>query len=66
MSNEDKQKKASVSAKVTSGILRRIYDNLDYERLPFEANVRKIGRGIHEITIHADADNIEHFKSMLV
>lgn len=63
---EDEQKKASVSAKVAPDRLRQIYAILDDEQIPFEASVRNVGRGCREITIVADAKDIEHFKSMLV
>ena len=64
--SKDEQKKASVSAKVTPDRLRQIYDILEDEQIPFEADVKKVGRGIREITIVADANNIYHFKNMLV
>lgn len=64
--SKDEQKKASVSAKVTPNRLRQIYDILEDEQIPFEADVKKAGRGIREITIAADANNIDHFKNMLV
>lgn len=64
--SKDEQKKASVSAKVTPDRLRKIYDILEDEQIPFEADVKKAGRGIREITIVADANNIDHFKNMLV
>ena len=55
-----------MSAKVTPDRLRQIYDILEDEQIPFEADVKKVGRGIREITIVADANNIDHFKNMLV
>lgn len=64
--SKDEQKKASVSAKVTPDRLRQIYDILEDEQIPFEADVKKAGRGIREITIVDDANNIDHFKNMLV
>lgn len=64
--SKDEQKKASVSAKVTPDRLRQIYNILDGEEIPFEANVKNVARGIREITIVADANNIDHFKNMLV
>lgn len=64
--SKDEQKKASVSAKVTPDRLRQIYDILEDEQIPFEADVKKVDRGIREITIVADANNIDHFKNMLV
>ena len=63
---KDEQKKASVSAEITPDRLRQIYDILEDEAVPFEASVRNMGDGIREITIVADAKDIEHFKSMLV
>ena len=60
------KKKASVSAKVTPDRLRQIYDILEDEKIPFEADVKKVGRGIRKITIVADANNIDHFINMLV
>ena len=60
------KKKASVSAKVTPSRLRQIYDILEDEQIPFEADVKKVDRGIREITIVADANSIDHFKKMLV
>lgn len=64
--SKDEQKKASVSAKVTPDRLRQIYDILEDEQIPFEADIKKVGREIREITIVADANNIDHFKNMLV
>ena len=63
---EDEQKKASVSASVAPDRLRQIYDILEYEQMPFDANVKNVGKGERIITIVANAANIEHFKSMLV
>ena len=62
---KDEQKKASVSAEIAPNRLRQIYDILENETVPFKASVRNMGDGIREITIVADAQNIEHFKSML-
>lgn len=64
--SKDEQKKASVSAKVTPDRLRQIYDILEDEKIPFEADVKKVSRGIRKITIVADANNIDHFINMLV
>lgn len=61
-----KDNKATVSARVAPAKLRQIYDILDDEQMPFEANVKNVGKGIREVTITADAKDIDHFKSMLV
>lgn len=59
------QKKASVSAKIEADRLRQIYDILDDEPTPFTARVKKVGKGVREITIYADGDNIDHFNNLL-
>ena len=63
---EDEQKKASVSAKVAPDRLRKIYDILEDEQMPFEASVKNVGKGIREITIVADASDIDHFQNVLI
>lgn len=65
MIQNDEQKKASVSAKVAPGRLRQIYDILEDEQIPFEASVKNVGKGIREITIVADASDIDHFQNVL-
>lgn len=63
--SRNKQKKASVSVEVMPDELRRIYDHLENEAVPFEARVKNVGKGVRQFTIVADADNIGHFKSIL-
>lgn len=63
---QNKDNKAKVSAKVAPEKLRQIYDILENEAIPYEANVKNVGKGIREVTITADAEDIDHFKSMLV
>lgn len=65
MKSKDEQKKASVSAVVEADRLRQIYDILDDEPTPFRAKVKKVGKGVREITIYADGDNIGHFNNLL-
>ncbi len=58
-------KKAKVSAQVAPDKLRQIYEALEDEAVPFEANVKNVSKGIREVTIVADASDIDHFKSVL-
>ena len=55
-----------MSAKVAPDKLRQIYEALNDEETPFEAHVKNVGKGIREVTIMADAKDIDHFKSVLV
>lgn len=64
MERQEKNKDQTAAVLKTDEV-KRLYDVLESEETPFEANVRNLGEGKRLVTISTESQHITHFTDIL-
>ena len=62
---KDKKLRGVVTKQIAAYRLCKIYQKLEDEAIPYEANIKIIAKGVKQVTIHCDEKDVAYFTNLL-